>query len=296
MAKADRFVPRHFNKMPADGFTQPNLVSQDTQAAHSIRSLLICHEDSLLDREGLSRWLGSFSELSGIVVLRERSGRKFQRIKREIKRVGLARFSDVSAFRLYYKFFRAAADSAWEAALLADLRGRFGDIDGVPLLVTHSPNSPEAEAFIRERSSDIMIARCKVILNKRIFTLPSVGTFVMHPGICPEYRNAHGCFWALASGDEGNVGMTLLKVDDGVDTGPIYGYYRYQFDSQKESHFRIQTRVVTENLDAIREKLVEIVRGTAMPIDVTGRSSGVWGHPWMTKYIGWKRRARVAGV
>ncbi len=278
--------------MSADGSTKIRSTKADGQAGRAFRSVLICHEDSLLDREGLSRWLASFSDIAGIVVLREKSGRKFQRVKREIKRVGIARFADVSAFRLYYKLFQASADTAWEAELIADLNKRFGDIEGIPILVTHSPNSPEAEAFIRECSADIMIARCKVILNKRIFTLPRVGTFVMHPGICPEYRNAHGCFWALASGDESNVGMTLLKVDDGVDTGPIYGYYRYQFDADKESHFRIQTRVVTENLDAVRDKLIEIVRGSAVPIDVNGRRSGVWGHPWMTKYIGWKRRAR----
>ncbi len=282
--------------MPADGFTQPSSASLDPQAAPSMRSVLICHEDSLLDREGLSRWLGSFTDLAGIVVLREKPGRKFQRVKREIKRVGIARFADVSAFRLYYKLFNAAADTAWEAELMTDLNSRFGGIDDVPMLVAHSPNSAEAEAFIRGCSADIMIARCKVILNKRIFTLPSVGTFVMHPGICPEYRNAHGCFWALANGDEKNVGMTLLKVDDGVDTGPIYGYYRYQFDAQTESHFRIQTRVVTENLDAVRAKLIDIVRGIGVPIDVSARPSSVWGHPWMTKYIGWKRRARLASV
>ena len=282
--------------MPADGFTKTGLKPTVPKVHASIRSVLICHEDSLLDRVGLSRWLGSFTDLAGIVVLREKPGRKLQRVKREIKRVGIARFADVSAFRLYYKLFQAAADTEWERELLADLNSKFGGIDSVPILVTHSPNSPDAEAFIGECASDIIIARCKVILNKRIFTLPSIGTFVMHPGICPEYRNAHGCFWALANGDDKNVGMTLLKVDDGVDTGPIYGYFRYQFDAQKESHFRIQTRVVTENLDAVRHKLVEIVRGVAMPIDVNGRKSGVWGHPWMTKYIGWKRRARLAGL
>lgn len=261
-----------------------------------VRSILICHEDSRLDRDGLARWLGSFTELAGIVVLRERSGRKLQRIKREIKRVGIVRFADVSAFRLYYRLFQSAADTEWEEGLLENIGNRFGEINDVPVLITHSPNSPEAEAFVRECSADLMIARCKVILNKRIFGLPTIGTFVMHPGICPEYRNAHGCFWALASEDPANVGMTLLKVDDGVDTGPIYGYYRYQFDAKTESHFRIQTRVVTENLDAIRDKLIEIVSGTAVPIDVRGRRSGLWGHPWMTKYIGWKRRARLASV
>ena len=54
-------------------------------------------------------------------------------------------------------------------------------------------------------------ARCKVILKEKIFGIPRVGTFVMHPGICPEYRNAHGCFWALVRRDLERVGMTLLR-------------------------------------------------------------------------------------
>lgn len=277
--------------MPADTFKQKQKTGFEADRK-TVRSVLICHEDSRLDREGIARWLGSFSELAGIVVLREKSGRKLKRIKREIGRVGLVRFLDVSAFRLHYKLFQAADDTAWEGDLLAGLNKRFGDIGDVPVLVTHSPNSPEAEAFIRELAADIMIARCKVILNKRIFGLPLVGTFVMHPGICPEYRNAHGCFWALANGDKENVGMTLLKVDDGVDTGPTYGYFKYDVDAASESHFRIQTRVVTENLDAIRDKLIEVVRGEAVPVDVTGRPSGVWGHPWLTKYLAWKKEAR----
>lgn len=67
-----------------------------------MKTLLICHENALLDREGMARWLASFSELAGIVVLREKGQRKFKRIRREIERVGLPRFVDVSAFRLYF--------------------------------------------------------------------------------------------------------------------------------------------------------------------------------------------------
>jgi hypothetical protein len=257
-----------------------------------MKTVLICHEENLIDRDGLSRWLASFSDLAGIVVLREKGGRKFKRIKREVARVGLLRFFDVSAFRLYYKLFLANSDTAWESNLIDKLSQKYGELGDVPILVTQSPNSPETEHFIREKEADIVIARCKVILNKRIFTLAKHGTFVMHPGICPEYRNAHGSFWALATGDDKNVGMTLLKVDEGVDTGPIYGYYTYDFDSLRESHIKIQTRVVIENLDKIRDKLIEIASGDATSIETNGRKSGAWGHPWLTKYIGWKLRAR----
>jgi methionyl-tRNA formyltransferase len=117
----------------------------------------------------------------------------------------------------------------------------------------------------------------------------------MHPGVCPEYRNAHGCFWALARGDFDRIGMTLLKIDDGVDTGPIFGYYSYDYDSRNESHVRIQSRVLLENLDRVAAKLTEIHEDRAKPIDTAGRESQTWGHPRMTKYIAWKMRAKRTG-
>jgi methionyl-tRNA formyltransferase len=260
-----------------------------------MKTLLICHEGALLDQEILARWLASFSELVGVVVLREKSERKFKRIKREIKRSGVLRFADVTAFRIYRKLFLAAEDEAWEKSELERLAAIYPKTLELPVLISHSPNSVEAEQFIKEKQPDIIIARCKVILKKQIFSLAKTGTFVMHPGICPEYRNAHGCFWALARGDFEKVGMTLLQIDEGVDTGPTYGYYSYDYDSLNESHVRIQNRVVLENLPAIKEKLTEIYDGKAQAIPVTGRESQTWGHPWLTEYLTWKRRAKREG-
>jgi len=114
----------------------------------------------------------------------------------------------------------------------------------------------------------------------------------MHPGICPEYRNAHGCFWALAQDDLERVGMTLLRIDKGIDTGPTFGYYTYPYDEQNESHIVIQHRVVLENLPALAGKLTDICNGSAVPLNSAGRPSATWGQPWLTKYLRWKSKAR----
>ena len=135
-------------------------------------------------------------------------------------------------------------------------------------------------------------SRCKTLLKPAVFQVPSHGTYVLHPGICPEYRNAHGCFWALSSCDLERVGLTLLRIDSGVDTGPIYGYFTYPFDERRETHVRIQQRVLTENLDAIRERLLDAVAGRAERIDTAGRASAVWGQPWLTAFARWKWAAR----
>src|SRR6185295_8224682 len=148
-------------------------------------------------------------------------------------------------------------DREWEEKQLDRLRSQYpADLSQVPALTVSSPNSAEARAFVKRIHPDLAIARCKVLLDREIYKIPRTGTFVLHPGICPEYRNAHGAFWALAERDLGNVGLTLLEIDRGVDTGPVYGYYSYEFDEVNESHIVIMTRLVLENLDALRDKLL----------------------------------------
>lgn len=257
------------------------------------RSVLICHRGADVDREGLSRWLASFTTLAGIVVLDEPVSRTLQRIRREIRRSGWLGLADVMAFRLLYRVTRARRDRAWEEHAVAQLRERYaGTPTGTPVLHAASANAPECIDFIRHCRPDFLLARCKTLLKPAVFTIPPGGTFVLHPGICPEYRNAHGCFWALAAGDVSRVGLTLLRIDEGVDTGPVFGYFTYPFDERSESHIVIQLRVLLENLDRIRDTLLRAAAGLAEPVDVRGRRSAVWGQPRLTAYLRWKRRAR----
>ena len=259
-----------------------------------MRTLLVCHEDEELNRIVLPRWLASFSTLAGVVALRETKAQKRRRIQREWRRVGPWRFLDVLAFRLYYAAFLARADQAWEQQKIAELCRRYpGIAESTPIMVHSLPNSPQVREFICHAAPDIMIARCKFILKEEIFSIPTHGTLVMHPGICPEYRNAHGCFWALANDDLQRVGMTLLRIDRGVDTGPIFGHFRCNYDERTESHVVIQARTVFDNLPELQKKLLEINDGRALPVDVNGRKSAAWGQPWLSKYLHWKRVAKT---
>jgi hypothetical protein len=258
-----------------------------------MRTLLICHEDEPLNRAVLPRWLASFSTLAGIIVLRESRAQKWRRIKREIRRVGLLRFLDVLAFRAYYAAFLARQDGAWEKKQVERLCQRYPEVPAsTPILLTNSPNTEEARSFACSHGPDLMLARCKFILKRAVFEIPRDGTFVMHPGICPEYRNSHGCFWALAYRDLERVGMTLLRVDLGVDTGQVFGFYRCEYDESVQSHIVIQHRTVFDNLDRLQDQLLAIHEGHANPIDVTGRKSAVWGQPWLTRYFRWKLAAQ----
>lgn len=257
-----------------------------------MRSVLICHAGDEFDHRALAAWLASFTELAGIVVLRETAAQKRARFKREWRRVGPLRFLDVVAMRLYQRTVLGRREAAWAASAVDRVAHRYGAAPAVPEIVASHVNAPEAVDFVRRARPDIVLARCKQLLKRTLIELPALGCFVMHPGVCPEYRNAHGCFWALAQRDLTRVGMTLLRVDPGIDTGPVYGYFSYPFDERRETYAIIQYRVVLENLDAIAQRLRDIAAGAATPIDVRGRTSATWGQPWFTRYLAWRHAVK----
>ncbi|MEP7343774.1 MAG: formyltransferase family protein [Gemmatimonadaceae bacterium] len=261
------------------------------------RTVLICHHDAPLHIEGVARWMASWSDLCGIVVIEEPAGLFWKRVRRERSRVGVFRLFDVLAFRLWYRLRWAARDAAWRETRLHDLQTRYPQLTAeVPILRVPSPNVAEAQRFIEVARPTLVLALCKNILAERVFSVPTHGTFVLHPGICPEYRNAHGCFWALAQGDLEHVGMTMLRIDRGIDTGPVFGYFRAAYDEQSESHIVIQHRMTLDNLDAIAATFQAIVAGHASTVPTAGRTSHVWGQPWLTAYLRWRRAARRRGA
>jgi folate-dependent phosphoribosylglycinamide formyltransferase PurN len=254
-----------------------------------LRTLLICHADARLDCDGLARWLASFSSLAGLVILHGTKRQLWQRSRREFRRVGALRFLDVLAFRLYYRLALERRDRDWESQTLDRLFDLYPPLtEQTKILHAQNPHTDAVQSFIRELRPDLVVARCKNLLKPEVFEIPRLGTFVMHPGVCPEYRNAHGCFWALARNDLDHVGMTLLKIDAGIDTGPVYGDFRTEFDEQNESHIVIQHRMVFDNLEALEERFREIAAGEARRISTAGRTSRLWGQPWLTEYLKWR--------
>jgi methionyl-tRNA formyltransferase len=233
--------------------------------------------------------------LAGLIVISEDRRRLWGAARREIRRAGWRAFFDVVAYRVFARLCLRAKDDSWKSQQLATLKAKYpANLAAVPRVVVANPNNDAAASFLRAARPDIVIARCKFILKPEIFRIATTGTFALHPGICPEYRNAHGCFWALVNRDLDRVGMTLLRIDAGVDTGPVYLQAGCDIDEIAESHVVIQYRVVTENLDRIAATLIALFQGENIePAPTAGRASAVWGQPRLTDYLRWKRAART---
>lgn len=232
----------------------------------------------------------SFSELRVIVRIHEPKSRTWRRLVRERKRVGLVRLLDVLAYRVVHTVRYRSQVRAWVAAQVDLLSRTYPAPAAALILDVENANDSRVVEALTATPVDFAIARCKQLLSPRVFTRPKHGVFVLHPGICPEYRNAHGGFWALAQNDQGNIGTTLLRIDRGVDTGPAFAYFRAACDPLSESALIIQDRSLFGNLDAVRATFEDILNGSATPIDTRGRPSAEWGQPWFSAWLRYRSR------
>src|SRR5258706_13931103 len=175
-----------------EGSTPDDNQHKDPPAASLPRTLLICHHDAPIDFDSLARWMASFSNLVGVVILEEKRDQVKRRVQREHKRIGTLRFLDVLAFRLYYKLFLAGADTRWTNRQVELFRERYPAVDA-PRVRSHSPNTAEVDKFIRDAQPDLVIARSKFIMKETAFAIPNIGPFVWHPRMCTEYRSPSEC-------------------------------------------------------------------------------------------------------
>ena len=72
--------------------------------------VLICHEGERLDRDGLASWLASTMKLAGLLIIRDRGGRRWRAVRRELRRVGPFGLLDVLAFRAFARVASARSD------------------------------------------------------------------------------------------------------------------------------------------------------------------------------------------
>jgi len=66
----------------------------------------------------------------------------------------------------------------------------------------------------------LLIIGWSQIAKSRILSLPRRGVLGMHPTLLPEGRGRASIPWAILKGLK-ETGVTLFKLDEGVDTGPI---------------------------------------------------------------------------
>ena len=91
----------------------------------------------------------------------------------------------------------------------------------IPVLQPARAREPEFVTALQQIAPElIVVVAYGQILPPTILNIPRLGCINVHTSILPKFRGAAPIQWALLNG-ESKTGVTIMKMDEGLDTGPI---------------------------------------------------------------------------
>ena len=92
---------------------------------------------------------------------------------------------------------------------------------GIPVFQPERIKRPEAVEELRKYEADVfVVAAFGQILSQEILDMPRLGCLNVHASLLPKYRGASPIQHVILDGEE-NTGITIMKMDAGIDTGDI---------------------------------------------------------------------------
>ncbi len=113
---------------------------------------------------------------------------------------------------------------------------------GIPVMQPRSLKTEEVVASLLElEPAVIVVAAYGQILPPEVLAIPPFGCLNVHASLLPKHRGASPVAGALLAGEE-ETGITIMLMDEGMDTGPILAQARQPIAPQ-------------DNRDSLTEKL-----------------------------------------
>jgi methionyl-tRNA formyltransferase len=101
------------------------------------------------------------------------------------------------------------------------------------------------------------------ILPQTILDLPPHGCLNVHTSLLPKYRGAAPIQWAIANGDA-ETGVTIMKMDAGLDTGPVLSTCRTPILPADDSQI-LHDRLAQLGAELLAETIPDFVAGKIQP-------------------------------
>ncbi len=118
---------------------------------------------------------------------------------------------------------------------------------------------------VRALSPDVgVVAAYGKVLPKELLEVPLHGFLNLHASLLPRFRGAAPIQWAIASGDE-ITGACLMKMEEGLDTGPILACAEVQI-SPEDTSGSLHRLLAKLSGELIRKYLPAYLEGELQPV------------------------------
>jgi methionyl-tRNA formyltransferase len=133
----------------------------------------------------------------------------------------LERLADPALGDLVAVVTAPARPSGRHGELRATPVGAAAALSGVPVVTPSTLRSEGAVAELRDLEPDIIVlADYGRLIPSAVLGLPRFGALNLHPSLLPRHRGASPIPAAILAGDQ-RTGVTLILMDQGLDTGPV---------------------------------------------------------------------------
>lgn len=123
----------------------------------------------------------------------------------------------------------------------------------------HVNDAEVVEAITQAQIDWLFIIGWSQIAGPAVLAAPRLGALGIHPTLLPEGRGRAAIPWAILKGLQ-KTGVTLFKMDEGVDTGPIALQIEIPIDSATDAT-ALYTEVDLAHVKIIREVIPRIMSG-----------------------------------
>lgn len=241
--------------------------------------------------------LASQYPMTGFVVIRRKRDVWYRYLWKRARRLGFLKVLDELAFRLYWMSFKSWGDQRALEQLVAKVRNTLPpSYQRPPVHYIDNINSDAGRKVLRDLIPDVCVLMVHPILSKKTFSIPRLGMLVFHPGVTPEYRGPHSAFWATMNNEFWGIGWSLLRVDEGIDTGPVLAQGSCTcLLPPEDSHVTMQHVSHMDGTKYVADVLRQLERGEDPRVEMINRRSTNYTHPGITDYVrflGVRRRLR----
>lgn len=185
---------------------------------------------------------------------------------------------------------------------------------GIPVMQPRSLKEKEVVASLQELEPQmIVVAAYGQILPPEVLAIPPFGCLNVHASLLPKYRGASPVAGALLAGEE-ETGITIMLMDEEMDTGPILAQARLPIAPQ-DDRGSLTEKLAYLGAELLLETLPRWLKGEITPrpqedekatytkilrkedglIDWSMSSVEIWGqvrayNPWPSAYTGFEGR------
>ncbi len=178
--------------------------------------------------------------------------------------------------RLYERIEQRAAEQLQREGTPPHIEAPTTDIDARHI------NSESFARTLDTLDPDVLLVSACPLLKPEIFEIPRFGTINVHRGIAPYYRGERTIFWPLYFREFDKIGVTLHRIDRGIDTGPIlgYGFPELQADDTESAILakcmKVAAELVNLSLESAESRDLRGIRQTTAGRCFYRRDQRIW--------------------